>query len=71
MSDLNNWELTCRLIGIDPKATTTKPSIKMPALSVYLNQFQFFAKTACENHVNDTDSSVPSEGATAMCKGSK
>ena len=37
MVNLGNWELTCRLIGLDPTKTTSKPCVQLPALKDPLN----------------------------------
>lgn len=43
MVNLENWELSCRLIEINPTKATTKPYVQVPALKGKLNQHQFFA----------------------------
>ena len=43
MVNLENWQLTCRLIGVDPTKTTTKAIVRLPGLKDELNQYQFFA----------------------------
>ena len=43
MASLDNWELACRLIGLDPNRTSTQPWVQIPALKEKLNQYQFFA----------------------------